>query len=350
MVVEGSTLYMTFEDQQLYTYTLGQEEPVLLAAFNHPFTEKAFLFTWQEKLYLFDPEVQKAYQVDKATGQVNEDEAMNLPLPLEDENGNDVNLSSQGVYDDKLFIIQMAYQARGAVKTLYSINLSTSEITAYQSENINRLIPYKNGQIAALTYVAPNGSAGGEAKVQISLATFDPETDALTQLAVLEDIAPAGLAYNEKEDAFYFTQEKKLYRMGSDFIPLNVDYLASSWGALENQGWITEDKMYILFSSFPGLVEIKNADEQYKPAKELVVDGNIQPRVISAYNEKYPDIPVVKSDPKGESPYSMAEELVQAMLTGALKADVIMIDLLNMPFWKIMEKEYALPLSSSQLI
>lgn len=346
---DKDTLYMTYEGNALYKYVLGEEGPTLLEDFAKTETieDNTFLFMWEDTLYYCNPQSEDAYEVNKNTGAVNRGKKLNLPISLLDENGNETGIASQGVFGDRLFILEISYQKLQAETRLYSIDLNTGEKTAYKSKNINKLMSYKNGQIAAFVYVSPDWMKDAQAKPEANLSVFNPETDTLTLLTTFEDTNAAALAYNENEDAFYFAKEKKVYRMGSDFKPEHVAYVTSQHIALEDMAWITDEKIYILWKSWPGLIEIKNVDAQYKPSRELVITGYAQPDVIAAYIEKYPDIPVVENQ---ENTYSSAEALVQAMLSGSLNADVIMIDLMDIPIQKIMEKEYALPLSSSQLI
>ena len=343
-VMEGDTLYMTFEDYQLYTYTLGSEAPVLLEGFDYDLRGSSFLFLWQEKLYLFDLLEKAAYEVNKSTGTIKEEEPLLFTFPLVSENEREGAFISQGVFGDRLYMVKSVYQNGALTEKLYAINLASGEATAYKSENIHSLTPYKDGQLAALVYKGPDWAIDGpEAKTQASLALFNPDSDSLAPLTTLGDVDPAGVTYSEKENAFYYTLGKKLYRLGGDFKPVHVAYLASKTSELDDQAFITDDKMYILFKHWPGLIEIKNADMQYKPTKELIVTGNVQDRDLKIFEERYPDVPLIENS---ATAFSSPEQIIQSIQTGSSEVDVFIVALWELPYRKIIEKEYALELAS----
>ncbi|NLB91357.1 MAG: hypothetical protein GX786_09110 [Clostridiales bacterium] len=258
---ENETIYMLFQSG-IYRYTLDNEEPLLLSSFfpieqegefSFSTYEEAFeqigedakflfrhLFTYQERLYGYNPLTGDAVPFDLETGSLLTEEMLHLAYipPLQDEEGGTYSLSIQGVIGSKLLLLLTAhYPIEYPKSRLLTIDISTTEQTFYDVANIKRAMPYQGETLLLLTH-----DEQADAYDSMKFELLDLSTGSLSPYGELNAWNAQGFTYSPKEDAVFYSAENTIYKWRYDTQGEKVGYIqVSTLGKEGEKAWITSD-------------------------------------------------------------------------------------------------------------
>ena len=220
---------------------------------------------------------------------------------------------------------------------LCAYDLDTGARTVYAAKNIQRIAPYREGKLLAMTLDA----AADDGKNRPALAVFDPETDALSPLGVLEEnyyrLLP-GLAYDAATDVCYYLTPNRAYRWAEGKSQLCA-YVPFSFGTWESYGALAAVGDTLGLLSPEGFL-MRSADPEKLPAQTLTIyngkDNEAHRRAAAALE----GVPVL-TDTGNYAP----DELAQALVSGQMQADILWLRSGEIDLQRLMEKGYLLDLT-----
>lgn len=375
-VFSDNKVYFLFQTQ-IYSYTLGEEAPVLLSQFlpdekegNLWFSDfeqaqkklgdnaqllMQSLFTWEGKLYGYNQLSGKAMPIDTTTGEVDRENVIEMPLPAQEEDeekGIYTNTSLEGVFNGKLFFVKQVYGQMGPEKAvIYSIDLTTKEKKEYQIEHAQKVFGYKDNALLVYIFDEMNSYDEQTQKMKnVQLMVYDLEQGTLTPFGEMHPYEAGGIVYSPKEDAIFYSLRGKIYKMAQGQPEEHVGYIDEANSYRDQRAWLTDDNMYILWAGSGSGIYVKNLDPQYMAQSSLLIyGGGYDEKAKKAFDEKYPDVPITYSDWESEN-YQSGQTIAQAIQSGETKVDIFFISPQYMNFKNLMKKEYALELTQNETI
>lgn len=355
-----NTLYMLFANA-LYAYTLGEEAPqeligpqafeqvaeVLTAVFNkgqeetETGLERAFdsLFIWHNRLYALSVTAHSAIPVDTQAGVFLPNDIITLDF-LNQEDA--YTLRVKGVLGDQLFAHSMMPGAK-----LFSINLTTQEKTEYESQNIQDLYPAGENEWLALVY--DQQELYSQPEPTYSLMVFNPKEDKLTDEVKVSATGTGGFACSSEDYALYYLKEGQITHLDEKGEEKPVGYMDIQRVNARGKAWV-KGNVYIVW---PGtgegiLIEAINPDVKLPPVLNILGNSYGREKVDKAFKEKYPGV-VIRY--RSSSPTTNLQQWIpQVIQSKQDDIDIFFVDGYFVDIENLFKKEYALSLSSSEII
>lgn len=359
---QGDTFYMLLSgrgQQELYSWKPGEEEPSLLLSGMTEYvlpdgeTTQGWtdFFLRNEEIWGINADKGAIIKLAIQDGKPVAEEV--VPLEFDEftyESGDYTytkQLSGWQYVDGRLYVTMEDWN-EGEQPHLYSFDVNTGAITAYESQFISKFTAYKDGKLLCLLYDSQNGYDSDAGKYKpLSLSVFDPETDSLTQVAAMENVRPydvEALRYDKESDILYFVCPEKIYRMVSLAAPELCAYVPVSYYRSYQGSGVAQLGSYVMVNGDTG-VYVRNTDPQYLPKDALIIYGSYASDAHNTAVAKLDDMPVTFYD---ENYYSTAQELGQALVSGENQIDILSVTLSYMDFQRLMEKGYCYDLSGSE--
>lgn len=366
---EGDTFYIARRggrdyQQELYGWKVGEEEPSLLMAgvVEFPLSDGKTGQGWTDfffregELWGINADAGVVFKMNIQDGKPVAEEV--VPLEFEDfvytESYNDreytyiKQLTNWQYVSGRLYVIMEDWNSGDGAPHLYSFDLTTGAVTAYESQFITNFAPYQEGKLLCLVSDSQNAYDSEARKYKpLNLSVFDPETDTLTPVGEIDGISPhdlSAMSYDPASDTLYFVCPEKIYCMKALAAPELCAYVPTSYYQDYAGCVIARVGSYVMVNGETG-VFVRNADPQYLPKDTLTIYGSYASEEHNKAIAKLDDMPVTFYD-KGY--YSSAQELGQALVSGENQIDILSISLSYMDFERLMEKGYCYDLSGSE--
>ena len=313
------------------------------------------LFVWEGKLDGINKFSGKAFPIDQENGGILLDQAIELPWKEErnEETEEYVDVAFQGMFYDKLYFTRQVYSNNGYAKTnAFSIDLATKELTEYNNPNVKRVMAYKDQGLLIVAFDDENAYNEETNEMNpMEIRAFPAgELDGEGTLVAQVRYDTKDIAYNEKEDALYYTYSGKIYKLVQGQEPVQVGYALNTYGDGNQKAWVTQEDLYITWGGWTSGINVKNLDPQYMPKASLVINGGgYNDQANKAFSAKYPDVPIVVLSWEEET-INSEQALTQAIQSGETSTDIYFVSPGYFDFKNIMKKEYALALNGSQTI
>lgn len=358
------TFYIVKNDQ-LYTWHVGDEAPVMLAESMREYETGGDdgIVSSLANVYIQDG---KLYTIDKSNG---------LLMPLKIENGEasaekivkldytDLTYTESWGGEEYVYprtmtswtfcggrLFTTVADNDSLVNELVSFDIETGEKTNYETKGIYKCTAYKDGKL--LCMIVGEEGMWDEEKEQyrpLSLSVFDPETDSLTPLGTIADVVPydvSALLYDAAADTLYLPVSEKIYRSVS-FGPAELCAYApiSYYQDDYTEGMhVAYDNGYVLACGDTGLFA-RNIDPQYLPEFALSIYGGYADDAHNKAIAQLDDIPVTFF---AQGYYSTAQEMAQALVSGENQIDILRLSMTYIDFQRLMDKGYCYDLSGSE--
>ena len=224
---------------------------------------------------------------------------------------------------------------------LVSFDLSTGEAQVYKTENLSMLTPYRDGTFLAFSYDRENAynSDTGE-YAPAAIGVFDPAADTFTELRKYplryNDVQQA--VYSAAVDTLYLYTGNRVYQMAAMNDPELCAYSPFSW--VNSGGLAVIGKVAGIIGETGFLT--RTLDPSRLPNEKIVISGNMNTAAHNKAVAAMGEIPVLEST---QSLYG--DQLVQALITGDLEADVLCLDTSGYDLANILRKGYFAPLTDS---
>ncbi len=309
----------------------------------------------QGKLYAFDLFEGRLFNAVYENGDVTLGEPIKLELGnLIEEQGDYTYLQRPDemlVLDGFLYFISRDYNSGSGAPALIRFDLATGARHDFETPHINHMAAYKDGKILVMLWDMENGFDQQLGKqTPATLAVFDPNADAVTELGVLTDSegSEGFLGYDAESDTIYSSRRGRLYRRTAQDLTRDelCGYIPSNnlWGILSGAitpymggvAVLTSDNLYL-----------RDADPNNLPDTTLTVYGEYGSPAHRQAQSKMPEVPIQLRD---REYFGTAQELGQALVSGENTMDVYFVDYSFIDVPNLLEKQYAQDLSGSKVL
>lgn len=360
---EGSTIYILINSPNdgtifnLYRYTLGDQDPTLLAEnlfYTRNFgvledTQYTEGFDMSQALGLLFIKDGALYSFNTLTGDFARVETDGAKVNLVKETTFDISflMANQGEYSymmnidsmaytgDKLYFATADYSKEQPVYALTALNMQDGSVTKISDKRMTSLTPYKDGKF--LCEIPAEWDDAAQKTIQAQLGELDMETGALVSLGELEESPARGFQYKASNDTLYYSTQDCIMAMPGLGTPQRIAYVSS----------YATDRTLLLDTHFVcwgnDAVYIRNLDPQYLPTKTLSVVGSYRGfEGNTDFTARYPDIPLLFANISND-----ATSLGQAMVAGEDSIDVIE-SRVDDGFDMLLKKGYCADITSSE--
>lgn len=380
-VALGDTLYLASWND-LYTYKLGDEEPVKLVALQEEYEgevvkdaepvpvdsiegavaeePEANEYNWRDRLsipFVFDGKLYMINGSTMALWELQGEEFVETELKIDKPSaGEDYDVSNfySAIHEAEgtlYALVRTDMENWDAPQELWALDLKSGTHTVVQTEYpVKGFCPYKPG--ALLCWTQPEyGTMGTDANEDAYYARMFV-LDIATGKAVSEPVVVSkqtwggigGPVYSAERDMIYYGEQNKLTRRQSlESEPEVISYFTRDMQNVWGTGMLGPD--HVFFRTYEGTY-IRNIDEVSETGAPLRIANEYMSEVASAFMKANPDIPLefVEVD----SLYgATADEIAQKIGSGEADVDIYTLydgDVLR----KLMEKGYVYDLSGSE--
>lgn len=242
---------------------------------------------------------------------------------------------------------------------LFSFNLKTGEKKAYSPLHFQAMAPYKEGSLMAIQVnlaeaYDPKTKSGREAR----LVVFDPAQDSAEALEVSlpfgnQQREYADIHYDAAEDSLYLFTDTEVYRLDGEMqSPRLIGYLPALGRPSRVLGGLQPVSKGLALAFSNNVYRRPRDEAGARDVAALSIlqagslgDPNMLPRIMMVLD----DVSLRLPQGFGIAPYTQ-QQLAEAVLTGSLEVDILVMDGGFFDLDKLMDKGYLLDLSGSDTI
>lgn len=244
-------------------------------------------------------------------------------------------------------------------RDLFSFNMQTGEKKAYSPLNFQAMAPYRDGSLIAIqANLADAYQMDSTPERRPRLVVFTPGSDSAESLeASLPFPGPrqqcSDIYYDAAEDSLYLFTDTDIYRLMGDMqSPRLIGYLPALGYPSRVLGGL-QPLPGGLALAFSNNVYRRPRDEAgLRDATPLAIfqagslgDPSMLPRIMMALD----DVTLRMPEGLGGAAYTR-QQLAEALVTGSLQADILVMGSSFFDLDKLMDKGYLLDLSGSEII
>ena len=364
MAAVGDILY-TLWGSEIYSYTLGQESPVKVAAG----LDSGYYATYEEAVAQVGDKADALianlvsdgatlYGLNRLNGKL-------FPLTFQDGKavlGTPVQLdwSNMEQTQDTYIYMRDAYRLCIAGGKLFamirnnedyykpefaSYDLSTGAKQILKAPFVQDMTSYKDGKLLVKVYDMENAYKEGQREpAKPTVAVFDPADGSLKEAGPFGDANVFGIAYQPETDTLFYTTNSKLMAMKGLGAAAQVAYMPVDY-ADESPAAMLPGGLYAI-NTWNGLI-VRNTDPKYLPTSTLAIYGGYMDNAAMTFSLQYPQVPITFNQ---NVYFENVQALAQAMVSGDNSFDIYNYDISYQDFNSLMEKGYCMDLSSSPVL
>lgn len=366
------TLYVRVAEG-LYTWQPGQKDLVLAAPIDTVQAADYMLKKVPLSINLLLSDGEKLWGVDSSRGEIftvdvqDEKLVMGEPVALQLDDHTQSYETTSGeehtyiempeqyaIVGGQLFALFTNYDNNTQNRTLASFDMETGEKTTYESEFINGLTPYKEGKLLVAFRDEDNSYNSETGKQQpVGLGVFDPATDTVEELGFFAEESMGRFSnaqtikYDDSKDAVLYLLPNAVMRRFTDGTEEKCAYLPfqESWNQTGEKLMMLPDGRVAIAQG--DTVHIRSTNPKDLPATNLVIYGLQENEAHTSALKSMPDVAISGLQGKW---FENAQALGQALVGGEDAIDILFLEGGWMDVQSLLDKGYALDVSSNPAI